>query len=136
MYTFDESIVSDLHKDTYGFRPDNAFWSNWNVSSDDDKQYIWDCLLEALKYTIECDANDKIAAVNVFELEIANTIDLGATSREVAIRWIVESMGLTQFDLMYGGSYVCFVKNLPHSMAPLFENAIHELEQSFQKEAA
>jgi hypothetical protein len=136
MYTFDESIVSDLHKDTYGFRPDSAFWSNWNVSSDAGKQYIWDCLLEAFAHTIEINANEDIAAINDFELEIANTIDLGATSREVAIRWIIESMGLTETDLVYGGSYVCFLKKLPYSMAPLFENAIRDLERNFIKEAA
>ena len=136
MYTFDGNIVSDLHKDTYGFRPTSSFWDQWNACPDAEKQHIWDHLLEELDFTVNHEANEKIAALNAFELEVANALDLGASSREVAVRWVVQSMMLTEFDLSYGGSYVCFVKNLPHSMAPLFENAIHELEKSFQKEAA
>lgn len=132
MYTFDGSIVSDLHKDAYGFRPDNAFWSNWNASSDADKQHIWDYLLEAHDYAMELDAKEKIAALNAFELEVANALDLGASSREVAIRWVVQSMMLTEFDLSYGGSHICYIKDLPYSMAPLFDNAINFL----MKEAA
>ena len=132
MYTFDESIVSDLHKDAYGFRPMSTFWDQWNASSDADKQHIWDHLLEELDYTVNREANEKIAAVNAFELEVANALDLGASSREVAVRWVVESMMLTEFDLSYGGSHICYIKDLPYSMAPLFDNAIKFL----MKEAA
>ena len=38
MYTFDENIVSDLHKDARGFRPHAAFMEGWNQSSDDNNQ--------------------------------------------------------------------------------------------------
>ena len=132
MYTFDESIVSDLHKDAYGFRPMSTFWAQWNASSDADKQHSWDHLLEELDYTVNREANEKIAALNAFELEVANALDLGASSREVAVRWVVESMMLTEFDLSYGGSHICYIKELPYSMAPLFDNAINFL----MKEAA
>ena len=132
MYTFDEQIVSDLHKDAHGYRPTSLFWIDWNNGSNSYKQKMWDDLLEELDFTVNHEANEKIAALNAFELEVANALDLGASSREVAVRWVVQSMKLTEFDLSYGGSYVCFVKNLPHSMAPLFDNAINFL----MKEAA
>ena len=132
MFTFDGDPVSDLHKDAYGFRPDGAFWTRWNAASDADKQHIWDCLLEALDFTVNLEANEKIAALNAFELEVVTALDLGASSRDVAVRWVVESMMLTEFDLSYGGSHICYIKELPYSMAPLFDNAIHSL----MKEAA
>lgn len=134
MYTFDGSIVSDLHKDTYGFRPTADFWANWNDSSDADKQHIWDHLCEAHDYAMDLEANRTIEAINAFEIEVANALDLGASSRDVAIRWIVESLNLTQFDLMYGGNYICFLKDLPLSMAQLFEKSIRQLSKNLMEE--
>jgi hypothetical protein len=50
MSTYDESIISDLHKDVYGFRPRQDWWANWKAISEDAKQAIWDYLCD------ECDA--------------------------------------------------------------------------------
>lgn len=126
-YTFDENTVSDLHKDAYGFRPEAAFWTIFNAASDNEKQYIWDCLIEALDFTMNSEANEKISAINAFEVEIVTALDLGARSRDEAVRWVVESMDLDDMDLMYGGELICFRKCLPYSMAPLFNNAINYL---------
>lgn len=127
MYTFDGNIVSDLHKDAYGFRPREYFWAEWNNSSDADKQHIWDRLIQDLQLAMEAEADEQAAAINAFELEIASALDLGAPSREDAIRWIVQAMDLDDIDLMYGGSYICYSKGLPYSMAPIFNNAINFL---------
>ena len=46
-YTYDESIFSDLYKDTYGSRPwDHFFYS----ATPAEKQEIWDDLLEEMEY--------------------------------------------------------------------------------------
>ena len=66
-YTFDEQIVSDLHKDAYGFRPSAAFYSEWSNSTDDGKQAIWDNLLAALSREIE--RQEKAEALAVEELQ-------------------------------------------------------------------
>lgn len=127
MYTFDGNIVSDLHKDAYGFRPREYFWAEWNNSSDADKQHIWDHLLQDLEFAIDQEAQEQIAAINAFELEVARCIDIGARSREDAIRWIVQAMDLDDVDLMYGGSAICYRKGLPYKMAAIFDNAINHL---------
>ena len=127
MYTFDENIVSDLHKEAHGFRPREQFWSEWNSASNDLKQIIWDELLSDLQYANERQAQEEIAALNAFELEIANALDVGARSREDAIRWIVQSLDLDDIDLMYGGSAICYRKGLPYKMAATFDNAINQL---------
>lgn len=126
-YTFDENIVSDLHKDAYGFRPTDLFWSMWETVSDDGRQDIWDGLLDTLESAMNAEANEKIAAINSFELEIASALDLGARSRDDAVRWVVESMDLDDMDLMYGGELICYRKGLPYSMAAVFSNAINYL---------
>ena len=125
MYTFDENIVSDLHKDAYGYRPDAYFWEEWTQCGDDTRQAMWDNLLVELEQTRDREAQEQIAAINAFELEIANALDVGASSREDAVRWIVQGLELSDIDMMYGGSYICFLKGLPYRMAAMFDNAIN-----------
>ena len=53
-YTFDENILSDLHKDAYGFRPrGEEFWADWDAADNDGKQRIWDNLLDDLDRALE-----------------------------------------------------------------------------------
>lgn len=132
MYTFDGNIVSDLHKDAYGYRPREYFWAEWNNSTDADKQHIWDRLIQDLQLAMEEEAQQEIAAINAFELEIADALDLGAPSREDAVRWIVDGMNLSDVDIMYGSNYICYLKGLPYKMAYLFDNVVN----SMMKEAA
>lgn len=132
MYTFDGNIVSDLHKDAYGYRPGEYFWAEWNNSSDADKQHIWDRLIQELQLLMELEAEQEIDAINTFELEIANALDLGAPSREDAVRWIVDGMNLSAVDVMYGSDYICHLKGLPYKMAYLFDNVV----KTMMKEAA
>ena len=127
MYTFDEKIVSDLHKEAYGTRPTSFWWQCWNEATDDEKQVEWNNLLEVHAVTMDRAAQEEIAAINAFEIEIANALDVGARSREDAVRWIVQSLELDDIDLMYGGSAICYRKGLPYKMAAIFDNAINHL---------
>ncbi len=127
MFTFDGNIVSDLHKDAYGFRPSSYFWEMWNEADDVGKQLVWDRLLEVLAIEMESSANQEVAAINAFEHEIATALDLGAPSRQDAVRWVVDAMELDDVDLMYGGEHICYRKGLPYRMAPMFNNAINSL---------
>ena len=127
MYTFDENIVSDLHKEAYGTRPTSFWWQCWNEATDDQKQVEWNNLLEVHAVTMDRAAQEEIAAINAFEIEIANALDVGARSREDAVRWIVQSLELDDIDLMYGGSAICYRKGLPYKMAAIFDNAINHL---------
>jgi len=127
MYTFDETIVSDLHKDAYGFRPTAGWWDCWNYQDNAGKQAAWNTLLDDLEQANDREAQEQIAAINAFELEIANALDVGARSREDAVRWIVQGLDLDDVDLMYGGSAICYLKGLPYRMSAIFDNAINFL---------
>lgn len=64
-YTYDADILSDLHKDAYGFRPrSEEFWAAWDSADNDGKQRIWDNLLDALNDAIivEKDAQEEAIA--------------------------------------------------------------------------
>lgn len=128
MYTFDENIVSDLHKDARGYRPDAYFWEEWSQCGDDTRQAMWDNLLVELEQAMDRQAQEEIAAINAFELEIATALEVGARSREDAVRWILQGMDLDDVDLMYGGSAICYRKGLPYKMAAIFDNAINYLK--------
>ena len=53
VYTFDENIVSDLHKDAYGFRPAGSWWMMWEEASDLRRQEIWDNLVDDLNHSMD-----------------------------------------------------------------------------------
>jgi hypothetical protein len=125
-YTFDENIVSDLHKDARGSRPGEHFWTEWVNLDDDGKQFVWDGLLKELDVAIVEEQTREQLAIASFEKHIASLESI-SNSREQSIKWIVEGLGLTESDKMYGGEYVCFTLGLPYSYATPFDVALKEL---------
>ena len=115
MYTFDEQIVSDLHKDARGYRPDAYFWEEWNQCGDHTRQAMWDNLLVELEREIERERAAEEAALEQFEQLIADTIQFGAADAETAIRSILEGEDFTGFDLAYGADYVAWHFGMSYS---------------------
>ena len=52
-YTFNADVLSDLHKDAYGFRPSGDFFREWDLLDNDGKQDLWDSLVDAVHVSIE-----------------------------------------------------------------------------------
>lgn len=113
-YTFDDKIVSDLHKDAYGFRPSSYFWSQWMAGTDDEKQALWDNLLIALERSIQEEKDAHAAAELRFAEMIRKNIALGAADELTAVRWILDAEELSDVDMMYGSDYVAFLFDLPY----------------------
>jgi hypothetical protein len=128
-YTFDENIVSDLHKDARGFRPSQTWWSVWNRVSDDVKQDIWDALHQELSETIERESRAEARAALALTERLEKMYDLGATSEVQALKWIIEAEEFSDFDLQYGPSYFCFHFGLSYNAAKNFriQEAINEM---------
>lgn len=89
-YTFCDDTVSDLHKDAYGFRPSQWFWSEWRASTDAEKQSTWDSLIAAMEWRMAQQEEEEREAVVQFEALIQTTIDAGAKDRTTALRWIMD----------------------------------------------
>lgn len=90
-YTFDENIVSDLHKDARGFRPSQLWWESWIFSSDEGRQKIWDSLCKELNETMDRERRMEREAVADFEWEVLEVIELGAGDRQTALRWMTQT---------------------------------------------
>ena len=89
-YTFDENIVSDLHKDARGFRPGELFWEQWVLSTDQRKQAIWDSLIKEMNESMDRERRMEQEAIKDFESDINLNIALGAGDRETALRWMTQ----------------------------------------------
>ena len=126
-FTFDATLVSDLHKDARGFRPSGAFMDLFRESSDEGKQQIWDGLCREVEDELARERAEEALAVESFERGVTAALLLGAADRETAIRWVVEGLELSDADLMYGGTYVCFELGLPYSMSGLFDGVCKDL---------
>lgn len=89
MYTFDESILSDLHKDARGWRPREDFWGMWNKADDARKQKIWDGLAVELEYRWQEEQRKEAEDVAEFENELTEIMKVGrGCDRETALRWM------------------------------------------------
>ena len=88
-YTFDENIVSDLHKDAYGFRPGERFWAEWSLTDNDGKQRMWDALLDDAERAVENEREYQIEAIHDLEdrIKFMQSTIIGCT-RDDAIRYL------------------------------------------------
>lgn len=114
MYTFDEQIVSDLHKDARGYRPTEYFWEEWSQCGDDTRQSMWDNLLEELAAETARQKDAYARAEIEFHQRVQGMMLIGAKDELTAIRWILEAEQLSKFDLAYGSDYVAFHFGLPY----------------------
>lgn len=114
-YTFDENIVSDLHKDARGFRPSVAWMHAWETSSDEEKQDIWDSLIEEFEEEMDRERKAQAKALQNLEKRIAQVRRLGAPTEKHALKWIMEAEEFDDFDLRYGADYFCYHFGLSYS---------------------
>ena len=107
-YTFDENIVSDLHKDARGFRPTQYWWDQWGLCSDDQKQTMWDSLCQELDTELDRDRVAKARAMLAVTEQLEKMDELGAKSEVQALQWIMEAEEFDDHDLQYGADYFCY----------------------------
>ena len=134
MYTFDEQIVSDLHKDARGYRPSEYFWEEWSQCGDDTRQAMWDNLLEELAAETTRQRDAYARAEIHFHQRVQGLMLVGAADELTAIRWILEAEALSKFDLAYGSDYVAFHFGLPYK--GLFDQQIQTVIDAMTKEEA
>jgi LPS O-antigen subunit length determinant protein (WzzB/FepE family) len=91
VYTFDENTISDLHKDARGSRPGEYWWNQWNASTDEEKQSIWDSLIEEFECRELQERRIADESVKDFKSDINQHIALGASDHETALRWMTQN---------------------------------------------
>lgn len=101
-YTYDERLVSDIHKDAYGFRPREGWWEAWAAAGDAGRQEIWDDLCRDLELAVERERDHALLMVQDFENRIDQIERCGAADRATAIRWIIDSLPESELELARG----------------------------------
>jgi hypothetical protein len=134
MYTFDEQIVSDLHKDARGYRPDAYFWEEWSQCGDNTRQAMWDNLLQELAAETARQKDAYARAEIEFHQRVQGMMLSGAKDELTAIRWILEAEQFTENDLAYGSDYVAWHFDLPYK--GLFDQQIQTVINHMNKETA
>jgi hypothetical protein len=93
--TYCDFLISDLHKDVYGYRPSESFYSRWKAYTDHEKQGVWDSLCAALEEELAFEETVKARAKELMEARIEELMEIGAQDREQAIRWIMQAEQIT-----------------------------------------
>ena len=81
--TYSTELVSDLHKDAYGYRPRDRFFADWAESTGAEKQEVWDIMTATLEANAVLDREQELEATAAME-EYINS--LGAPNRTTALR--------------------------------------------------
>lgn len=121
-YSFDDNVISDLHKDARGFRPSVDFMRMWNEQTDDQKQIIWDALIFELNEEIDAEKERDALAIAAFEANIKQIMEAGRVSRKTAIQWFVRSLDIPE-EYLDDTGYICHEARVPYSCEQEFIDA-------------
>ena len=100
-YTFNADVLSDLHKDAYGFRPSGDFFREWDLLDNDGKQDLWDMLVETVDDSIQREREYQRMAIAEFESWVRQTMKIVTDStREDCIRMLHDAHD-TRGDVEY-----------------------------------
>ena len=88
--SYDENIISDLHKDAYGFRPDSSFWATFAVFNPIQKQALWDSMIADLNRSIEDEEEGYKMAAEEFEARIDSLMHDSPTRQDV-VNWFLRA---------------------------------------------
>jgi hypothetical protein len=119
-YTFDDSLISDLHKDAYGVRPTQTFWTLWETMAPSEKQSEWEWLCKLV------DEADRRCAEVAKEAYLAWSVDINELmykhdiSEARAIIWDMQARNMGIEDL----SFYCYERGLDYSIEMEIEKLI------------
>ena len=98
--TYSTDLISDLHKDAYGYRPRGRFFADWDEATDAEKQEMWDIMTATLEANGKAEQEQELKDVAQMEADISAYIAFGARDRKDALRW------MTQTETFYSGQCV------------------------------
>jgi len=90
-YTYEDNIVSDLHKDAYGFRPSQRFFDDWAEYTPAEKQECWDMLCEEMDRSMKEQAAAEAAALVEFRKQVAATMKFCDCNWKKAVEFLADA---------------------------------------------
>ena len=114
-----ETYIYEGHKDAFGTKGRHYDFKNMTM---EELKAEADYISNAVKNTMEEEAQAEKQRVEQFEAQVKHTIAAGAGNRKTAIRWIIDGEGLTDEKDM---SYICYSLGLPYSMEDELQSALN-----------
>ena len=96
----------DMYKDAYGVRPRGTDTSSWTLAKFESEMAYLQEVIERNELQRRVDED---AAIQVFEARVTKIIELGATDRAMALRWIHEAEDTDGDD-----EYLCYRVGVPY----------------------
>jgi len=91
MFTYSDDIISDLHKDAYGFRPSQRFFDDWAEYTPAEKQECWDMLCEEMDRSMNEQAAAEAAALVEFRKQVAATMKFCDCNWKKAVEFLADA---------------------------------------------
>ncbi|MAA57253.1 MAG: hypothetical protein CL855_02080 [Cryomorphaceae bacterium] len=88
-FCFDDNLISDLHKDVYGFRPRQGFMQKWNGMNKVHKQLLWDELCDTLDENIKADGVQAAEALVNLRKNIRSKMNSLKCNWKLALRLLI-----------------------------------------------
>jgi len=117
-----DTLLSDFHKDAFGFRP-RGHYKDWWTQEELDAEYD--------RLDLICQANQEAEYIRFeheqvrFEELIQETINYGAGDRKTAIRWLIQGEGLN-IDYKQDVEYFFWMQGLGFEYADAYKSEIAE----------
>jgi hypothetical protein len=92
-YTYEDNIISDLHKDAYGFRPSQRFFDDWAQYTPAEKQDCWDLLIDAMKASQAQEEAAEAANLVEFRKQVAATMKFCDCNWKKAVEFLADAEG-------------------------------------------
>ena len=91
MFTYSDDIISDLHKDAYGFRPSQRFFDDWATYTPAEKQECWDMLCTEMEQSMAQQKAAEEAALVEFRKIVAAQMEFCKTDWKTALRYLADA---------------------------------------------
>jgi hypothetical protein len=92
-YTYEDNIISDLHKNAYGFRPSQRFFDDWAEYTPTEKQEVWDSLVSTMEYNQKEEARIEAANLVAFRKHVAATMKFCDCNWKKAVEFLADAEG-------------------------------------------
>ena len=90
-YTYEDNLISDLHKDARGHRPSYGFMLMWNDLSPAQKQEKWDSLCEEMEESIEMEKQMEKVSLDEFRKTLRATMKTTGTNWKRALFFLAQA---------------------------------------------
>ena len=123
-YTYSDELISDLHKDAWGYRPSENFYKHWDKSSPDEKQSVWEDLIDDMVKHDEEEAIAKKTKAKEFVKRLKETCKLGANNYKTALKWILDAEGHAIDRNSWDAGFLCYSFGLDFKYEKLFYHVL------------